>query len=142
MRRVLSFLLLLTLACAGNQATRPEGMPQPDIEAHLVNPLFFGSTTSAPATIEIRVANRGTVPLVVRRIELDSPGMGQYTLLRYARQYNETVAAGETKALTAFATAIAQTTRRPTEPLTIRAIVDLQAAGKVWREIAIIRENL
>jgi hypothetical protein len=117
-------------------------MPQPDIDAHLVNPLFFGSGTSAPATIEIRVANRGTVPLVVRRVELDSPGMGQYVLLRYVRHYNETVPAGETKALNAFATAVAQTTRRPTEPLTIRVIVELQAAGVVWREIAMIRENL
>lgn len=145
MRRTLSFLLLLSLtACAGSstQARRPEGMPQPDIEAGLVNPLFFGSTNSAPATIEIRVLNRGTAPLVVRRVELDSPGMGQYFLQRYARTYNETVPPGETKALTAFATAIAQTTTRPTEPLSIRAIVELQSQGATWREIAIFRENL
>ena len=142
MRKILSILLLLSLGCAGGQMQRPEGMPQPDIDAHLVNPLFFGSGTSAPATIEIRVANRGSAPLIVRRIELDSPGMGQYTIGRYVRQYNETVPPGEVKALTAFATAYAQTTRRPTEPLTIRAIVELRSSGVVWREIAIIRENL
>ncbi|HEX6097199.1 MAG TPA: hypothetical protein VF432_12800 [Thermoanaerobaculia bacterium] len=145
MRRMLSFLLLLSLAaCAGSstKAGRPANMPQPDIAAQLVNPLFFGSTNSAPATLEIRVLNRGQAPLVVRRVELDSPGMGQYSLLRYARQYNETVPPGETKALTAFATAVAQTTRRPTEPLTIRAIVELQSEGTIWREIAIFREHL
>lgn len=143
MRRTLSILLLLSLACAGSQAARrPEGMPQPDITAELVNPLFFGSTTSAPATIEIRVTNRGSQPLVVRRIELDSPGMGQYSLIRYARQYNETVPAGETKALTAFTTAVAQTTTHVTEPLTIRAIVELQSQGATWREVSILRENL
>lgn len=143
MRRTLSILLLLSLACAGSQAARrPEGMPQPDIDASLVNPLFFGSTTNAPATIEIRVTNRGSVPLVVRRVELDSPGMGQFTLIRYARQYNETVAPGETKALTAFATAVAQTTTHVTEPLTIRTIVELQAQGTTWREVSIIRENM
>lgn len=141
MRRTLSILLLLSLACAASQARRPEGMPQPEISAQLVNPLFFGSVSSAPATIEIRVTNRGNAPLVVRRVELDSPGMGQYALARYARQYNETVPSGETKALTAFATAVAQTTTRPTEPLTIRAIVELQSEGKTWREIAIFREN-
>ena len=141
MRRTLSILLLLSLACAGTQARRPENMPQPDISAALVNPLFFGSTSSAPATIEIRVTNRDQVPLVVRRVELDSPGMGQYALARYARQYNETVPPGETKALTAFATAVAQTTTRPTEPLTIRAIVEFQSEGATWREIALIREN-
>ncbi|HEY0371417.1 MAG TPA: hypothetical protein VGD79_05425, partial [Thermoanaerobaculia bacterium] len=138
MRRTLSILLLLSLACGSTQARRPEGMPQPDIEAGLVNPLFFGSVTSAPATIEVRVTNRGQQPLVVRRIELDSPGMGQYVIARYARQFNETVPPGETKALTAFATAVAQTTTRPTEPLTIRAIVELQSQGTTWREIAIM----
>ena len=140
MRKVLSFLLLLSLACASTQSRRPEGMPQPDIDAGMINPLFFGSSNTAPATIEVRIGNRGNAPLVVRRIELDSPGMGQYSLIRYSRQYNETVAPGEVKALTAFATAVAQTTTRPTEPLTIRAIIELQSQGSTWREIALIRE--
>jgi hypothetical protein len=139
MRRTLSFLLLLSLACGSTQARRPEGMPQPDIDADLVSPLFFGSGTTAPATIEVRVGNRGQAPIVLRRIEIDSPGMGQYTLLRYVRQHNETIPPGEVKALTAFATAVAQTTRRPSEPLTIRAIVELQSQGQTWREVAMIR---
>jgi hypothetical protein len=145
MRKTLSFLLLLLplgLACASGKVTRPEGMPAPDITAQLVNPLFFGSGTTAAANIEIRVTNRGNAPLVVRRIELESPGMSQFTLGRYVREHNETVPPGETKAITAFATAYAQTTRRPTEPLTIRAIVQLQSGGKSWREIAILRQTM
>lgn len=142
MHRTLSILLLLSLACAGATMKRPAGMPPPDVDARLVNPVFFGSGTSAPATIEVRVANRGQVPLVVRRIELDSPGMGQYTLARIARQFSETVAPGETKTMTVFATAIAQTTRRPTEPLTIRAIVEIKAQGLVWREMVIMRDQI
>lgn len=140
MRRSLPILLLLTLACASAPSGRPPGVPQPDIDARLVNPLFFGSSTSAPATIEVRVTNRGRVPIVVRRIELDSPGMGQYTLARHTREYNETVGAGETKPITIFATALAQTTRRPSEPLTLRAIVHFKAEGVTWREILIMRE--
>ena len=140
MHRSLSILLLLTLAaCASAPSERPKDVPQPDMDARLVAPLFFGSSTSAPATIEVRVANRGGVPIVVRRIELDSPGMGQYTLVRYMREYNETVGPGETKPITIFATARALTTRRPTEPLTIRAIVHFKAEGKSWREVLMMR---
>ena len=138
---MLSFLLLLTLACSGAQKSqRPQGMPQPDIDARLANSLFFGSTTSAPATIEVTVRNRGQAPLVVHRIEIDSPGMGQYYIQRYARIYNETVEPGQEKVLTAFTTAIANTTVRPTEPLTVRALVELQSQGTTWREIALFRQ--
>lgn len=140
MRRTLSILLLLSFACSSASTQRPASIPQPDIDARMVNPLFFGSGNTAPATIEVRVANRGRVPIVIRRIELDSPGMGQYTLGRYVRQHRETVPPGEMRSLTAFATAYAQTTRRPTEPLTIRAIVEFQAEGAVWREILMMRE--
>lgn len=140
MRRKLSILLLLSLACASTPLQRPASMPQPGIDAGLVNPLFFGSGTTAPATIDVHVTNRGKVPITVRRLELDSPGMSQYTIARFARIYREVVPPGETKAITAFATAIAQTTRRPTEPLTIRAIVELESEGAVWREIVILRE--
>ncbi len=117
MRRMLSILLLLTsVACATTPIKRPANVPQPDIDAALVNPLFFGSGVEAPATIDVRVTNRATVPIVVRRIELDSPGMSQYVLRRYTRIYHETVPPGETKSITAFTTAVAQTTTRRPSP--------------------------
>jgi hypothetical protein len=140
MRRKLSILLLLSLACATTPVKRPATIPQPEIDAGLVNRLFFGSGNTAPATIDVRVTNRAAVPITVRKIELDSPGMGQYTLARYYRIYKEVVPPGETKSITVFATAIAQTTRQPTEPLTIRAIVDFEGGGGTWREFLILRE--
>lgn len=141
MRWSLSILLLLTMACGSTRSARPAGIPQPDIDARLLNPVFFGSGNEAHVTIEVAIQNRATVPITVRRVELDSPGMGQYTLLRSVRDYRETVAAGETKNLTTFATAIAQTTRRPSEPLMLRVLVEFQAAGgQVWREILMLRE--
>ena len=141
MRWSLSILLLLTMACGSTRSARPAGIPQPDIDARLMNPLFFGSGNEAHAAIEVAIQNRATVPITVRRIELDSPGMGQYTLLRSIRDFRETVAAGETKTMTTFATAIAQTTRRPTEPLMLRVLVEFQSAeGQVWREILMLRE--
>lgn len=140
MHRSLSILLLLVLACGSTQATRPPGVAQPDLNARLVNPLFFGSGTEAHATIEVQVQNRANVPITVRRIELDTPGMAQYALRRSVRDYRETIAAGQTKSLTTFATAVALTTRQPTEPLMMRVMVEFEAAdGKVWREILMLR---
>ena len=140
MRRNLSVLLLLTLACASAQSTRPASIPQPDLDAHLVSPLFFGSGTSAAATIAVIARNRGPVPITVRRIEVDSPGMGQYTLGRAVRDYRDTLAPGEEKEMTVFATAYAQTTRRPTEPLQLRVIVEFEAGESRWREVLLARE--
>jgi hypothetical protein len=140
MRRAPSFLLLLFLGCASAQSTRPASIPQPDLDAHLVNPLFFGSGTTAPATIEVAVTNRASVPIEVVRISLDSPGMGQYTLATARREFKETIPPRETKNLTVFATAYAQTTRRPDEPLVIRAIVEFKAGDHYWREILMARE--
>src|SRR6185436_18976627 len=116
-------------ACASMQTKRPPGVPQPDIDARLANSLFFGSTSESPATIEVRIVNRGKVPITAQRVEVDSPGMGQYTLQRYARDYHEVIPPGEEKTLVIFTQAVAQTTTRPTEPLTIRAIVEFEAAG-------------
>lgn len=140
MRRTLSFLFLLTLACASSQSTRPASIPQPGLDAHLVNPLFFGSGTTAPATIELEVMNRANVPIQVIRASLDSPGMGQYTLGRAQREFKETIAPGQTKKLTIFATAFAQTTTRPDEPLVLRAIVEFKSGESYWREILMTRE--
>ncbi len=142
MRRMLSILLLLSFACATQQSQRPAGMPQPDVDARLLTPIFFGSGTVAPANIEVQVVNRGKEPITVRRVELDSPGMGQYTLLRISRQYNDVIAPGETKSLTIFGRVAAQTTTQPTEPLTVRAFIELQSQGHVWRELALIRMDI
>lgn len=139
MLRNLSVLLLLTLACATPQTSRPGSIPKPELDAGLVSPLFFGSGTSAAATIVVRATNRATVPITVRRIEVDAPGMGQYTLGRAVRDYRDTLAPGETKDMTVFATAYAQTTRRPTEPLQLRVIVEFEAGESRWREVLMTR---
>jgi hypothetical protein len=142
MHRSLSILLLLTLtACGSTAAKRPANIPQPDLGARLMNPLFFGSGNEAAATIEVGVRNRAAVPIVVRRIEITTPSMGQYSLFARPRELRETLAPGEEKAFTTFATAIAQTTRRPTEPLQMRVIIEFASTdGVVWREIVMTRE--
>jgi hypothetical protein len=144
MRRVVSFLFLLmaaaALSCTSTRTTRPATVPQPEIYARLVHPIYFGSGDTAPATIEVRVSNRSQVPLTVRRIEIESPGMRQYTLDRGIRDYREVIPPGEWKALTVFTRAIALTTRTPEEPLMIRAIVEFAAGEAVWREVLMMRQ--
>lgn len=139
MHRTLTFAFIFLAACAGgNAARRPESIARPSIVPQLVNQLFFGSGSTAPATIEVRVTNNATVPIVVRRIEVDSPGMGQFQILRTNRTFRETVAPGETRALSIFA--MAETQRRnPTEPLTLRAIVDFESGKTTWREVVMTR---
>lgn len=140
--RNIPLLLILTVtlaACASsNTAQRPEDVAQPAIDIRLTSPIFFGAGTTAPVTLDIDVTNRAKVPLTLRRVELDSPGMVQYELYRQTRTFRETIEPGETKPVTIFATAVRRS-RYPSEPLTVRAILELEAAGKVWREVTIQR---
>jgi hypothetical protein len=145
MHRRVSFLFLmsvLALACSSGGGTpgsgRPPNIVQPEIQVGLANALFFGSTNNAPANIDVMVTNRATVPITVRRIDVDSPGMSTYTLQRVARDYREVVAPGETKRLTVFATAVTSVSR-PNEPLTLRALVDFEVGKDRWREIVMTR---
>ena len=142
MHRIVTFLLLLTaLGCSHVKNTsRPSTIPQPDLNARLAHSIFFGSSSTAPATVDVFVGNRATVPITVRRIEVDSPGMGEYALIRTTRAFREVIAPGQSKTLTVFATA-ETTVRRPTEPLTIRAVIEFEAEGQArWREILMARE--
>jgi hypothetical protein len=143
-RRVsLLFLVsLVALACSSGGGTpgsgRPPGIAQPEINIGLANSLFFGSTDTAPANIDVVITNRANVPIVVRRIDVDSPGMSTYTIRRVARDYRENLAPGETKRLTVFATAVTAVSR-PTEPLSLRAFIDFEVEKDRWREIVLLR---
>jgi len=142
MHRPVSLLFLLTLAigCATATSTRPASIPQPEIDARLVQALFFGGGTTAPATIEVRIANRAKTPIVVRRIAIDSPGMQQYTLDRGSREVQETIQPGETKRVNVFSRATALQGTTITEPLNIRAVVDFESGSASWREVVMLRQ--
>lgn len=137
--RILPLLIVLTVACGTARTNRPESIAQPMIDVALTAPIFFGSSGSAPATIGVDIENRANVPINVRRIEVDSPGMVQYSLARRNQTFRETIAPGASRSLTILATAI-RNARNPAEPLTIRAIVELEAGGKVWREMMLVRQ--
>lgn len=139
--RALALVLVLFAAACGSSNTqpqRPANFVAPDLDVRLSHPVFFGSSSSAPANIEVEVMNRAATPLVIRRVEVDSPGMIEYAIRRTVRDFRQTVNPGETKLVTVFAMADT-TTSRPTEPLTIRAVIELQAEGKIWREYVQLR---
>ena len=131
----LPLIALLLISCAATDAPRPPGIAQPDVSVRLVNPIFFGSGTTAPATLEVTITNRANVPITLRTLEVSSPGMVEYSLFPHTRQFNETIAPGETKTLTVFATARTGIARlSPTEPLSVRVIADFEANGKRFRD--------
>jgi hypothetical protein len=132
------WVLLAGCSGAGGVSGRPKTIPQPDLRAELAHELFFGSSSSAPATVNVRVLNRASVPIAVRKIEIDSPGMGQWGLIRTTRYFNEAVDPGTEETISVVATAVTSV-YRPTEPLQIRAIIEFEAAGTRWREILMMR---
>lgn len=142
-RRVSSLFLvalfpLLSLACASGGNGRPANIAAPEVNADLSGMVFFGSGNTAPANIDVEVTNVANVPITLRRVEVDSPGMGTYALRRSSRMVRETIAPGETRRVTVFATAVT-TVRNPTEPLTIRTITEFESGKDRWREISITR---
>ena len=127
-------LLVLAVACSGaSSARRPSRIPAPTVTAALTHTVFFGSSSTAPATIEVRVTNNASEPVIVRRIEIDSAGMASWGLQRQSRPYREVVAPGETRPITFFATAV-RVTSRPQEPLHFNVRTEFEAEGTRWQQ--------
>ncbi|MDP9194744.1 MAG: hypothetical protein M3P06_23860 [Acidobacteriota bacterium] len=131
---VVAVAALFTIACGSTGSSRPAGITAPDVSSDLSGTVFFGSGNTAPANIDVTVVNRASVPIVLRRVEIDSPGMATYAIRRTAREFRETIAPGETKRVTVFATATTNV-RSPSEPLTLRTIADFEVGKDRWREI-------
>jgi len=136
----LSLIMILTLACSSAGTSRPAGVAAPSIAVQQISPIFFGSGTSAPVSLEIHVRNNATVPIRVREIEIRSPGMSQFSLIRTSKLFGETIPPGETRTLSLIATAVREQTRfRAEEPLSVVANVRLEANGQQFREIVLQR---
>jgi hypothetical protein len=97
------------------------------VEIRQTGSLFFGSSATAPAFLELAITNNGGQSLIVRRVRIESPGMAQYGLVPMERVFGETIAPGETRSVQITPTAVTNTSR-PTEPLTLRATVYFETA--------------
>ena len=136
----LLFVAIAMLAGCASGPTRPPSIPQPGLAAGLTNELYFGSQSSAPATVEVRVTNHALVPITLRRVEVDSPTMEQWGILKVLRYYNQKVAPGETKSFLLVVTAVT-TTRRPSEPLQLRTVFEFESDGVYWRELLLSQQR-
>ena len=125
---------LFAVACSSAGSARPANIAAPDLRAMVSGSVFYGSGTTAPVTIDVFITNRATVPIVLRRLEVDSPGMATHGLIRTARTMRENIAPGETKSVSVFATSVTNV-QNPSEPLQIRVIADFENGKDRWREI-------
>ena len=131
-------VLMMLIGCSST-SRRPTEVAKPDIDAYLAHELnFFGGDTG-PADVTVEVRNRASVPITVRRIEITSPGMKDYQLDRAIREFHDTLAPGQTKMIIVPALARTQVSD-PQEPLIIRAVLDMESAGRQWREVILSRQ--
>lgn len=129
-------VILLLIACSSSGPPVSTSGGRAGVAVTLLTPVFFGSSTTAPANIEVVVENRAGVAIVVRNITLQSSGMMTWGVYPTQRMFNETVNAGEAKAFPMFATAAARQARMtPSEPLTVRAVVQFDAGKERFQEI-------
>jgi hypothetical protein len=142
-RLLTPLLLVLAAACgSSNSSTRPATIARPEIGVRsTASSIFFGSGATAPVPLEVIVANNASVPLRVRRIQIESPGMAEYSLYPLQRTFNEEVPPGQTKTFNLMATAYTNISRlNPTEPLQVRAMVEFEGPAKErFREIVFQR---
>jgi hypothetical protein len=135
---VAALAALLAFACASGGNSRPAGVAAPEVRAGINGTVFFGSGNTAPANVDVFVTNNANVPIVLRRVQVDSPGMATYTLIRSSRDFRQTIGPGATERVTVFSTAVTEV-RNPSEPLTIRVISDFELGKDRWREITMAR---
>lgn len=132
---IASALLLLLAACASS--TRPANIPQPGIEVRQAGPIFFGSAPSTPVTVDIQITNRADVPILLRNAEVSS-NAEQYTIPRYRRTFDQTIAPGETRTVQVDATAVALSSRPVNaQPVLVRTFLLFEVNGKTFREAVV-----
>lgn len=133
-----SLFFLFTLACASGSGDRPADVAKPGIVVRQAGSIFFGSSTTAPVSFDITITNNATVPLIVKEVELTSPGMMQYTIARESKLFREVIEPGQSRTLGMTATAYTRDTRnRSDEPLSVQTFVRFEVNGKPFREVVL-----
>jgi hypothetical protein len=132
-KATLVLLLVAMIAGCASSAPDPRGA-MIDFDARVAGTIFFGAGDTAPATIEVGFVNRGTQPVTVRRVRVETPTMQQLTIGPIERNFREVIEPGGTSTLTIFATA-RTIVRDPREPLSMRITVQYEDAAGTFREI-------
>jgi hypothetical protein len=131
---VVSSLVLVAAACASSK--RPANVAMAEVNVRPLATPFFGSGQQAPVALEVHVTNKATVPVNVRKIRISSPDVLQFSIRSEERVFGDTLAPGATKAFTVSTMASATSTpATPLSPVTLRVVVEFEAAGTSYREV-------
>ena len=133
-------LVVLTAACASSNDAR---LPMPELElTELASPMDMHSTGGeVEVKYGLRVKNRSTEQITLKRVELASTGPGAYALIRdpkYANHnYNETVQPGTTADVIVWARAIH---RGPlgvgsNDPVTVRCVAFFDSPAGSFQKV-------
>lgn len=141
MRTLLLSFSVLGMACAGGGGDlRPADIAAPQITLRQPGSIFFGNEGVTAVSIDVEVANRAAVPVTVREISVTSFAMTDYHLRPTTRTVNVVVPAGESRTVGVVATAESRVPRSHSqEPLSVRAVVRMEANGRSFREVVMQR---
>ena len=139
MRTALTLTMLFLVACATNSAAPG---PEPDINIYQLSNVAVGTehdTGPISTQFAVEVKNKLAEPLTLRRVGVQSIGGGSYTLPSYSQGFNETIAPGETKRVAFWAPAFVSmnTVAGSNGPVTLRASLEFEAAGKKFQKVEV-----
>jgi len=131
-------LLLAALACAHQKDI---GIIRPEINlVQLQAPVDVGYATG-PTQIqfEVRVANRSSEPITLKRIEIQSVGSGSYALRKEFFSYNETIKPEQFTSVKFWAHGYAFATGRDrmpsSEPVNLRGVIYFESPVGNFQQI-------
>lgn len=113
--------------CSANQLASKSPIPEPEVSIEQISavvPAARNVTGGIPVNYRVTVHNVANVPITVKRIDVNSIGLGAYSLEPTSKPCDLAVAAGATSALEFWASAVADTTILGANgPVTIRMVV-------------------
>jgi hypothetical protein len=143
MRNLLMMTALLSFAagCASSDATSATPAIEPEITLVQLSRVAEGlRSDTGPVSVHygLEVRNPTDAPVHLDRVTVQSIGGGAYDLRAHSQGFDVTIAAKETKSVDFWAPAYVDNPAASgaNGPVTIRATVELDAAGKKFQKIS------
>ncbi len=139
--RPVAALFLLAIACS----TASSG-PQPDIQLAQLSNVGDAArhmTGGVSVQYQLSIHNTTSDALRIRRVDLQSVGMGAYSLPATTRAFDVALAPGETRTIDLWGAAVidAATIVGANGPVTIRAVVQFDAPSRQFQSVVVQQVN-
>jgi len=136
---VITSALLFVFGCATSHT--PSG-PEPEVTLVQLSRVAEGTQYDAgpvSAHYGVEVKNTTTAPIRLSRVGVQSLGGGAYDLPAHSQAFNVTIAPAETKSVDFWAPAYVAnpSVAGANSPVTIRAILEFDAAGKKFQKVVV-----